>query len=107
MRDDRRLIEINDPEEIPTFASEAEEAAFWDTHRFGPGMIAHAQQHPDLLLDEIVPARAASITIRLDGDVLRRLRRLAQHKGRRYQTLLKEFVTERLYEEEKRDGFVG
>ena len=28
-------------------------------------------------------------------------------KGKGYQTLLKEFVVERLYEEEKREGLVG
>ncbi len=42
-----------------------------------------------------------------EGDqyVLRRLKALARLKNQRYQTLLKEFVTERLYEQEKRAGF--
>jgi hypothetical protein len=34
--------------------------------------------------------------------VLHRLRRLAAARGIGYQTLLKQFVTERLYEEERR-----
>jgi hypothetical protein len=36
-----------------------------------------------------------------------RLRRLAEKKGTRYQTRLKQFVVERLYEEEKREGPVA
>jgi hypothetical protein len=39
--------------------------------------------------------------------VLRRARSLADHRNTGYQTLLKEFILERLYEEEKREGFVG
>jgi hypothetical protein len=37
---------------------------------------------------------------------VRRLRRLAEKKGTTYQTLLKTFVQERLYEEEKREGHI-
>ena len=46
--------------------------------------------------------RAKNITIRLDEDTLERLQRLAEKKHKAYQTLLKQFVVERLYEEEKR-----
>ena len=43
-----------------------------------------------------------------DADVLTRLRALAaRRKNTGYQTLLKTFVAERLYEEEKREGLVG
>jgi len=101
------LIPVNSPDEIPTFRDEDEEADFWATHSFGPGMLAYADEHPDPLLDKLIPVRSQSITLRLDGDVYRRLRALAERKGRRYQTLLKEFVVERLYEEEKREGLVG
>jgi hypothetical protein len=37
---------------------------------------------------------------------LARLRQLADRRGIGYQTLLREFVLERLYEEEIRDGVV-
>ena len=37
---------------------------------------------------------------------MHRLRRLAEKKGTKYQTLLKTFVQERLYEEEKREGLI-
>jgi len=35
------------------------------------------------------------------------VRTLAQRRGKGYQTLLKEFVSERLYEEVRREGVVG
>ena len=51
--------------------------------------------------------RSTSTSLRLDENIPKRLRRLARKKGKDYQTLLKEFVVERLYEEEKREGVVG
>ncbi len=98
---------VNSPDEIPAFKNEEEEHEFWSTHAAGPGMMKYADEHPDPLLDELLPVRPRSISIRIDAEVYRRLRALAGLKGRRYQTLLKEFVTERLYEEEKREGIIG
>lgn len=45
--------------------------------------------------------------MRFDADTIVRLQALAAKKHKGYQTLLKEFVAERLYEEEKREGIVG
>lgn len=50
--------------------------------------------------------RTIPVSIRFDEDTLERLKRLAERKGVGYQTLLKSFVGERLYEEEKRTGLV-
>ena len=51
-------------------------------------------------------ARTRPIGIRFDEDVIKRLKALALLKGKGYQTMLKEFVMERLYEEEKREGII-
>ncbi|PNY82865.1 hypothetical protein CVO96_04495 [Deinococcus koreensis] len=45
-------------------------------------------------------------TLRLDGDIEKRLKHIAELKKIPYQTLLKQFVDERLYEEEKRMGLI-
>jgi predicted transcriptional regulator len=45
--------------------------------------------------------------VRFDDSTVRRLKVLAERRHKGYQTLLKEFVAERLYEEEKREGLVG
>lgn len=45
--------------------------------------------------------------IRFDQDTIKRLQAVAAKKHKGYQTLLKEFVAERLYEEEKREGMLS
>lgn len=60
---------------------------------------------PEGLLPPSRP-RTRAISLRLDEDLLRRLKAVARRKGKGYQTLLKEFVLERLYEEEKREGVI-
>jgi hypothetical protein len=56
--------------------------------------------------DAIRPGRTTPIAIRFDQFTLQRLKALAALRNTGYQTLLKEFVVERLYEEEKRAGIV-
>lgn len=56
--------------------------------------------------DLIRPGRTKPIAIRFDQFTLTRLKALAALRNTGYQTLLKEFVVERLYEEEKREGIV-
>jgi hypothetical protein len=56
--------------------------------------------------DAIRPARTTPVAIRFDQFTLSRLKALAALRNTGYQTLLKEFVVERLYEEEKRAGII-
>lgn len=56
--------------------------------------------------DVIRPSRTTPIAIRFDQFTLMRLKALAAARNTGYQTLLKEFVVERLYEEEKRAGII-
>jgi predicted DNA binding CopG/RHH family protein len=51
-------------------------------------------------------SRTTPIAVRFDEFTLKRLRSLAARRNTGYQTLLKEFVAERLYEEEKREGII-
>ncbi len=90
--------------EVPTFTSEAEEAAFWATHELGDEILAQMDDVPEGVLPR---PRTRPIPVRFDEDTLRRLKVLAARRHKGYQTLLKEFVVERLYEEEKREGLIG
>jgi hypothetical protein len=54
----------------------------------------------------LAKGRTTPIAVRFDEFTLKRLRVLAARRNTGYQTLLKEFVVERLYEEEKREGIV-
>ena len=56
--------------------------------------------------DTVRPGRTAPMSLRLDRFTVERLKALAKLRGVGYQTLLKQFVVERLYEEEKRAGII-
>lgn len=104
---DQELIIISDLAQIPEFKTEAEEAEFWDTHTLDSSLYTkEAQAKAEALLPPVRPrperAKSNPTSIRLGNDLERRLRVLADLKGTNYQTLLKEFVLERVYEEEKR-----
>jgi hypothetical protein len=66
-----------------------------------------ARREEALRLQQAVRAgRTTPIAVRFDQFTLTRLRALAALRNTGYQTLLKEFVIERLYEEEKREGII-
>ena len=100
------VLEIQSWDEVPAFQTEAEEADFWATHTLSDGLLDEMGPIGD---DVLPPARGRTrpVAVRFDQDVIRRLKALADKKHKGYQTLLKEFVVERLYEEEKREGLVG
>ena len=96
-------------DEVPRFSSEKEEQAFWDAHTLGEDLLAQMQRGgPDDLreLPTREPTRSRTIAVRFEEDVLKRVRAVAAKKHLGYQTLLKAFVLERLYEEEKREGLI-
>ena len=57
--------------------------------------------------DERPRPRTKPINVRFDNFTLTRLKTLAESRNVGYQTLLKMFVQERLYEEEKREGVLS
>lgn len=98
--------------DIPAFKDETEEAEFWATHAIAGELLD--EMKPISVLDPELAvlrldsgARTHPISVRLDRDVLNRLKALATKKHKGYQSLLKEFVVERLYEEEKREGLIA
>jgi predicted DNA binding CopG/RHH family protein len=90
-------------EDIPNFANESEEQTFWETHSVASEL--YSKNHNENLLTLPLP-KSKLISLRLERDLDKRLRNLAKQKGTSYQTLLKEFVLERVYEEEKRLGII-
>lgn len=98
-----RLI-IHDPSEIPQNMTEVEEHEFWKTHSLSEELIETSIVEDD----ELPPPRRSSsttkpINLRIETDLLKRLQNIAEIKEIPYQTLLKQFVAERVYEEEKRE----
>jgi uncharacterized protein (DUF4415 family) len=101
-------IPVRNPSEVPDLATEKEAREFWDTHEVTEEYLESAGPVAEKGMPPARPraSRTTPIAVRFDVDVLERLKQLAEHKHKGYQTLLKEFVSERLYEEEKREGLL-
>jgi predicted DNA binding CopG/RHH family protein len=103
----QRFKLIHDASEIPEFESVSDERAFWETHAFSEEFLDSTPQNQRPFdLPAKRRTRSATVTLRMEEDTLDRLRQLAEKKGMGYQTLLKSFVVERLYEEENREGIL-
>lgn len=92
---------IDDPKEIPEGLSDEEQIAFWETHGLSEDFLQKTEEIPE---DERPRPRTKPINVRFDDFTLGRLKALAGSRNVGYQTLLKAFVQERLYEEERRQG---
>ena len=98
------LIAVSREEDIPQSMTEAEEQQFWATHSLAGELLEEFGPPPPGLIPP--RPRTTPVAIRFDADTLARLKAVAEKKHKGYQTLLKEFVSERLYEEEKREGIL-
>ncbi len=82
-------------EEVPLFDSEAAEADFWQENR------------PDLRLMDAATAGSAeaaesvTITLRIDPRMLARIKRLARSRYLNYQSMIKQWLSERMENEIK------
>jgi len=102
---EQSLPEVTRLEDIPAFANDEDAATFWDTHAPSKGFLEDAPEVAECYLPPTRP-RTTPVAIRFDADTLARLKAIAKKKHKGYQTLLKEFVAERLYEEEQREGVI-
>lgn len=92
---------LHDLDHIPVFATEEEEAAFWDDHELGDDLLERMEPLPEDVLPPARP-RTMAITLRLDAETIQRLRSLASRRHVGFRTLVQRFITERLAEEEQR-----
>jgi CopG antitoxin of type II toxin-antitoxin system len=82
-------------EEVPIFDSEEAEAGFW------------AENKPDLRLMEGAVASpteatgSVTITLRIDARMLARIKRMAQSRYLNYQSMIKQWLGERLEQEHR------
>ncbi|MGO9585214.1 MAG: CopG family antitoxin [Limisphaerales bacterium] len=80
-------------EEVPIFGSEEAEAEFW------------AENRPDLRLMEAATvgsaeaAESVTITLRIDPRMLARIKRLARSRYLNYQSMIKQWLSERMEDE--------
>ncbi len=81
---------------IPQFANEQEEAEFWATHN-ATEFLDETEAVNVTFVDARPPKK--QISLRLDPDVIEKLKAIAAQKGIGYQTLIRMWVMERLVQE--------
>ena len=85
---------------IPKFSSEAQEAAWWDTHRseIETEIRQRIKQKQPLTLGNLLQEGKSSqpVTLRIPKEDLETARRLAARKGLGYQTYIKMLLREAL-----------
>lgn len=95
---------IDEAAHIPANLSDEEMIDFLDERGVSEKFLENTPEAPE---EERPVPRTRPINVRFDDFTLGRLKGMAQRRNVGYQTLLKTFVTERLYEEEKREGVVS
>jgi len=78
--------------EIPEFADEAAEARYWETHELDGRLMATSVREAD-------SRESTTITLRFDPRMLSRIKRIARGRFLNYQSMMKQWLAERLEEE--------
>jgi predicted DNA binding CopG/RHH family protein len=78
--------------EIPAFGSEEEEAAFWTEARLEVRLMNGAILKADT-------RESTTITLRFDPRMLARIKRIAKSRYLNYQSMIKQWLSERLEKE--------
>jgi predicted DNA binding CopG/RHH family protein len=79
-------------DEIPDFEDEQEEAEYWNTHELDVRLMAGSIHQPD-------SRESTTITLRFDPRMLSRIKRIARMRFLNYQSMMKQWLAERLEEE--------
>ena len=81
--------------EIPEFSTEEEEAVFWKDHELAPTLLKASEHAPD-------SRESTTITLRFDPRMLSRIKRIARSRFLNYQSMMKQWLAERLEDEVRR-----
>lgn len=81
--------------DIPEFEDEAAEARFWEQHELDGRLMATSVHEAD-------SRESTTITLRFDPRMLSRIKRIARSRFLNYQSMMKQWLAERLEEEMRR-----
>ncbi len=79
---------------LPVFKSLKAESAYWDKH----SLTEHLDEFRPVRMRLKGPAKHL-LSIRIDLDLVRKIRRIAEHRGVPYQTLMQQWLQERAEQE--------
>jgi len=83
--------------QIPDFDSREEEAEFWSKHSLSGKLMANSRHHAD-------GKESTTITLRFDPRMLSRIKRMARSRYLNYQSMIKQWLSERLEEEVRKSS---
>jgi predicted DNA binding CopG/RHH family protein len=86
------MISVTRWTDIPDFADEAAEAKYWETHDLDGRLMASSVHEAD-------SRESTTITLRFDPRMLSRIKRIARSRFLNYQSMMKQWLAERLEEE--------
>ncbi|MBC7981302.1 MAG: hypothetical protein H7Y36_12135 [Armatimonadetes bacterium] len=80
--------------QLPDFEDDAAENAFWQDHELAPKLMATS-------IHEASSRESTTITLRFDPRMLSRIKRIARSRFLNYQSMMKQWLAERLEDEMK------
>ena len=83
--------------DLPAFNSEQEEADFWAKHQLDPHLIKNSLHATD-------SKESTTVTLRFDPRMLSKIKRIARGRYLNYQSMVKQWLAERIEEEQSRVG---
>ena len=78
--------------DIPAFDDEEAEARFWESHELDARLMSGSIHEPD-------SRESTTITLRFDPRMLSRIKRIARSRFLNYQSMMKQWLAERLEDE--------
>ena len=88
---------VGEWEEIPEFTCEHDEAKYWLMHRLEPKLMEQSIVGAD-------QSESTTITLRMDPRMLSRIKRLARSRYLNYQSMIKQWISERMESEQRERG---
>ena len=79
-------------DDLPNFEEEEDEAKFWLEHELDGRLMAGSVHQPD-------SRESTTITLRFDPRMLSRIKRIARTRFLNYQSMMKQWLAERLEDE--------
>jgi predicted DNA binding CopG/RHH family protein len=80
--------------DVPAFDSEEAEGKFWATHQLEPRLMQSSIHRADV-------RESTTITLRFDPRMLSRIKRVARRRYLNYQSMIKQWLSERMEQELK------
>lgn len=80
--------------EVPAFDSEEAEGLFWARHQVDPRLMQMSIHRSDV-------RESTTITLRFDPRMLSRIKRIARRRYLNYQSMIKQWLSERMEQEMK------